>query len=89
MHAFPLFPLTVAPPPLGSPYLDPVAATVAPIPEVGFVLQCAAVGTAVGSVIALRAKRRRDDADTWSITTAWATLGLVVGLMVAFVSVVG
>ena len=60
---------------------DSVAAllAVAPVPEVAFVLQTAAVGAAVGSAVGLSARRRDPDADTWRITTAWATLGLVVG----------
>lgn len=89
MHAFPLFALTVAASPLGP--RDPAAllAALAPIPEVAFVLQSAAVGTALGSAIALRAKRSYRDVDTWAITTAWGTLGVVVGLLVALVGTVG
>lgn len=52
---------------------------VAPVPAIGFVLQMAALGTAIGSFVALRAKQRDPNADTWSITTAWASLGLVIG----------
>ena len=52
---------------------------VAPVPAIGFILQMAALGTAIGSVVALRAKRRNPDTDTWAITTAWASLGLVIG----------
>ena len=52
---------------------------VAPVPEVAFVLQAAAVGAAIGSAVGLRARRRDPHADTWRITTAWATLGLVAG----------
>ena len=51
----------------------------APVPEVAFALQVASVGGAVGAAVALRARRRDADADTWRITTAWATLGLVIG----------
>ncbi len=51
----------------------------APVPELGFVLQVAGVGSAIGSAIALRARMRDGDIDTWRITTAWGTLGLVVG----------
>lgn len=64
-------------------------AGLAPSPRLAFVLQTTAVGTAVGSGIAARAKRRNPDAgrnpdaDTWAITTAWATLGLVVGSLLA------
>lgn len=56
-----------------------VVAGLAPVPEVGFVLQIAAVGAAVGSAIALRARGHDAEVDTWRITTAWTTLGLVVG----------
>lgn len=52
---------------------------VAPVPELAFILQAAAVGAAIGSAVGLRARRRDVDADTWRITTAWATLGLIVG----------
>lgn len=87
MHAFPLFALTVASSPLAPRVPQAFLAVLAPIPEVAFVLQSTAVGTAaLGSVIALRAKRRYGDADTWAITTTWATLGLVVGVLAAFVS---
>ena len=60
-----------------------LAAALAPIPELAFALQLASAGGAVGASVALRAKRYRADVDTWRITTAWATLGLVVGLLVA------
>lgn len=63
---------------------------VAPVPAIGFVLQVAALGTAIGSVVALRAKRRDPHADTWAITTAWASLGIVVGtVVVAFTALAG
>lgn len=52
---------------------------VAPVPELGFVLQIAGLGAAIGSAVALRARRRDPAADTWRITTAWATLGMIVG----------
>ena len=55
----------------------------APVPELGFALQLAAAGGALGSAVALRAKRRPVEVDTWRITTAWATLGVVVGLLAA------
>ncbi len=58
-------------------------AGLAPSPQLAFVLQTTAVGTAVGSGIAARAKRRNPEADTWAITTAWTTLGLVVGSLFA------
>lgn len=53
--------------------------SLAPVPELAFALQVASVGAAIGAAIALRARRRDADADAWRITTAWATLGLVIG----------
>jgi hypothetical protein len=58
-----------------------VVLALAPIPDVSFVLQTMALGAAVGSIVALRAKRRYGSrVDASAITTAWATLGLVIGL---------
>lgn len=57
-----------------------VLVALAPVPEVGFVLQVVGVGAAIGSAVALRARRRSAEVDTWRITTAWATLGLLSGL---------
>ncbi len=88
MHALPLIALTAASSQEATTAAEALLAVLAPIPEVGLVLQSAAVGTALGSAIALRAKRRHDDADTWAITTAWATLGLVVGLLIVCLSAV-
>jgi hypothetical protein len=64
------------------------AAALAPVPEVGFVLQLAGVGAAIGSVVALRARGRDAEVDTWRVTTAWASLGLFVGLLVVTVAAV-
>ena len=63
-----------------------VVSSLAPVPELAVALQAAAVGTAIGSAIALRAKRRNPDADTWAITTAWATLGLLCGGLAVLLS---
>jgi len=60
----------------------------AALPEVGFVVQITSVGTLVGALVALRAKRRFADADTWAITTAWTGLALVVGLVIVVVAAV-
>ena len=60
-----------------------LTAALAPVPELAFALQCASAAAAVGATVALRAKRSWGDVDTWRITTAWATLGLVIGLLVA------
>lgn len=55
----------------------------APVPELAFALQLAGLAAALGAALALRAKSRRPTVDTWRITTAWGTLGLAVGLLVA------
>jgi hypothetical protein len=60
-------------------------ATLAPVPGVAFVLQIGAVGAAIGSAVALRARSRDADVDTWRITTAWAALGLVAGASIVVV----
>lgn len=70
--------------PAGSAALAAVASN----PQLGFALQLAALGASVGSAVALRAKRRDPDADTWAITTAWSALGLVVGLVVVAIAAV-
>lgn len=57
----------------------------APITELAFVLQLAGLGAGIGSAVALRARHRDPDADTWRITTAWATLGLIVGSIAVLV----
>jgi hypothetical protein len=61
-------------------------ALVGPLPALGFLLQAVAVGTAIGSAVALQATRRHRHADTWAITTAWASLALGVGSVVELVS---
>lgn len=61
------------------------SAALAPVPEVAFVLQVGAVAAAIGSAVASRARARDADVDTWQIVTAWATLGLVVGVITAVV----
>lgn len=66
----------------------PVWSALAPVPELGLVLQLAGFGAAIGSAVALRAKHRAPTVDTWRITTAWATLGLVLGAVVAVLSLV-
>lgn len=61
----------------------------APVPELAFALQLAGLGAALGAAVALRARRRWPTADTWRITTAWATLGLALGLLGAAVGHLG
>ena len=62
----------------------PVA--LAPLPDVGVVLQCGAVGTAFGTAVAARARRRAPGTDTSRITGAWTLLGLGSGTLVAVAS---
>jgi len=72
MHAFlPLHLLFVLP---------TVAGVLSPVPELGFVLQLAAAGSAIGGAVALRAHARRPEAGVWRITTAWSLMGLVIGV---------
>lgn len=59
------------------------AAGIQPPPQLVFVLQTSASGTAIGSAVAARAKRRNPDAGTWAITTAWATMGSALGCLAA------
>lgn len=61
------------------------SATLAPVPEVAFVLQPGAVAAAIGSAVALRARGGDADVDAWQIVTALATFGLVVGVITAVV----
>ena len=60
--------------------------TLAPVPELGFLLQLAALGGALGGLVAARARRRNTQADAAAITSAWAGLGLVVGLALMLVA---
>lgn len=68
--------------------LLPALAALAPTPELGFLLQTMGVGGAIGSALALRVRHRHPDADTWTITTAWALLGLAVGVVLLVVPAV-
>ena len=65
------------------PLLHVLPFGLAPIPEVGFVLQLAGLGSAIGSLVGLRRAPER----AGRVTAAWAALGLVVGLAVLVVSV--
>ena len=58
-----------------------VAAAAQPIPTVGFLLQAAAVGTSVGTLIAYRRRRADPDFDTFPVITRWSALGLIVGVL--------
>ena len=52
-------------------------------PALGLVSQVVSLFGTVGAAVALRAVRRWPSADPWRITTAWATLGLAVGVLAA------
>ncbi len=66
--------------------LPTVAGLVSPVPELGLVLQLAAAGSAIGDLVALRARAHRPGADVWRITTAWSVVGLVIGLAAVVVA---
>jgi hypothetical protein len=61
-------------------------ALVGPIPALSFLLQVVAVGSAIGAAVALRASRRSRHVDISAITTAWATLALIVGVLIELLS---
>ncbi len=67
-------------------FLSVVALVAAPVAELALVLQLGGLGTAVGSLVALRASRRWGRSDTWQITTAWTALGLLAGVIVALLA---
>ena len=52
----------------------------APSPDVAFVLQLGAVGGAIGTAVAARARQRDAAVDVSRITAAWTLLGLAAGL---------
>lgn len=79
-----LLPPPAIPLDLSHPWLS--LALVGPIPALSFLLQAVAVGSAIGAAVALRASRRSRHADIWAITTAWATLALIVGALIELLS---
>lgn len=54
---------------------------VAPIPELGFLLQFFGAGTAVGTFVAYRATQRNPDRETLPIQVRWGCVGLGAGLL--------
>lgn len=66
--------------------LTSLPAAVAPLPDIAFVLQAGAVGTAFGTAVSARARRRRPDAETSQITAAWTLLGLGLGAAIAVIA---
>jgi hypothetical protein len=65
----------------------PGLAAVGPSPALALVMQVAGLFGLIGSAVALRAKRRDPDVDTWRITTAWTFLGTITGSCVVIVTV--
>ncbi len=86
MHVLLLIALAAIAWPPATPTTSPFAETIAPLPELAFVLQTTAIGAALGSAVALRAKRRNPKADTWAITTAWAALGFAAGALATLIA---
>lgn len=65
---------------MGGPFVPSPA--LGPVPELDFVAQLVGLGAAVGAALALRMRRRHPEADVWAITTAWASLGAIVGVLI-------
>jgi hypothetical protein len=59
-----------------------VLIAVAPIDEVGFLLQGFGAGTVVGTLIAYRATRRNPRRETFPIQVRWGVFGLGAGVIV-------
>lgn len=53
----------------------------APVPELGFILQMFGLGGAVGLVVAYRARRLGIRADPWLIAARWSLLGGLLGCL--------
>lgn len=62
------------------------AISVAPSPEIGFVLQCSGVGALIGSALGLLRQRRDADTNVGRATALGGLLGAVVGLSVTAVA---
>jgi hypothetical protein len=60
--------------------LTAVLLAVAPIDELGFLLQFFGAGTAVGTLVAYRAIRRNPRRETFPIQVRWGCVGLVWGV---------
>jgi hypothetical protein len=86
MHVLLILALAVAAWPLSRLPAGPLGDAIAPVPELAFLLQTTAVCAALGSAVALRAKRRNPEADTWAITTAWAALGFTSGVLAILIT---
>jgi hypothetical protein len=65
-----------------------VVAGLTALPELSFVLEATSIGTVIGALVALRAKRRFARVDTWAVTTAWSGLGLLVGVVITIFAAV-
>jgi len=57
-----------------------LTAAAQPIPSVGFLLQGAAAGTCVGTLIAYRRRRADPGFDAFPVITRWSALGLILTL---------
>lgn len=53
----------------------------ASVPGLGLVLQGAATGALIASLVLCRARRRRFRVQAWAVTAAWSTLGAAVALV--------
>jgi hypothetical protein len=58
-----------------------IGGTIEPSGVVGFLLQTAAVGTCVGTLVSYRRRRDNPDFDTFPIITRWCVGGLLGGVM--------
>lgn len=57
------------------------------VPGLALVLQGAALGALVGSVVLCRARVRGMRLEAWAVTAAWSTLGAGIGLVYVLVCV--
>lgn len=59
------------------------------VPSLGLILQGAATGALIASLVLCRARRRHLQVEPWAVTAAWSTLGAIaalVGVIIALVS---
>ena len=56
------------------------------VPGLGLILQGAATGALIASLVLCRARRRRLRVEPWAVTAAWSTLGAGVALVGGIVS---
>jgi energy-converting hydrogenase Eha subunit G len=61
----------------------------ASLPGLGLILQGAATGALIASIVLCRARRRDLHVEPWAVTAAWSTVGAavaVVGVLIAFLT---